>query len=343
MKRPMVMSALFVLTVSVFGGACAQGNGYHIVDSLVLGGEGAWDYLTVEPSSNRLFVSRGVRVQVVDLETNSLAGELPNTPGVHGIATAASLGKGFTSNGRDSSVGVFELKSLTPDATIHIGARNPDAILYDSFTRRVFTFNGGSGNATAIDAENNTVIGAVALGGKPEFAVTDGEGTIFVNIEDKSEMVAIDARSLKVMKRWSLAPGEEPSGLAIDRQHRRLFSGCRNRTLVISDAAAGKVLGTVPIGGGVDAVAFDPDSKLVFSSNGEGTITVIREESPSKFTVVANAITRRGARTMALDESTHRLYTVTAKFGPPPPATAERPHPRPTIEPGSVTLYTLSR
>ena len=320
-----------------------EGSGYHVVDSVQLGGEGGWDYLIVDPEAQRVYVSRGMRVQVVDLSKLAVIGEIPETPGVHGIALVKSLGKGYTSNGRDSSVTVFDLATLKTLVKVRIDARNPDAIMYEPVTGRVFTFNGGSSSATALDAGSNTVAGQVPLGGKPEFAVADGKGLVYVNIEDKSEVVCFDAKSLTVLRRWSLAPGEEPSGLAIDRAHGVLFSGCGNRLMAVSDAASGKLMSTLPIGGGVDATAYDGSADLAFSSNGEGTLTVIHEESPSKFSVVENVPTRRGARTMALDEKTHRVYTVTAKFGPPPAPTADRPHPRPTIEPGSVTLYVLEK
>lgn len=330
-----------VMTLPIY--SQLSGSGYHIVDSLKLGGEGGWDYLTVDPSAERLYVSRGTRVQVVDIRKNAVVGEIPNTKGVHGIALATSRGKGYTSNGRDSSVTVFDLETLKTVATIKIDARNPDAILYDPFSRRIFTFNGGSSNATAIETESNTVVGNVSLDGRPEFAVSDGKGQIFVNLEDKSAIVAFDPTTLKVLKRWSLAPGEGPSGLSIDPENRRLFSGCSNRLMVVSDPDSGKVVTTVPIGDGVDGTAFDPGSRLAFSSNGEGTLTVVREDTPEKFLVLDNVMTKHGARTMTIDEKTHRVYTVTATFGPPPPATPDRPHPRPSIQPGSVTLYILAR
>jgi hypothetical protein len=319
------------------------GSGYHVVDSVRLGGDTGWDYLSVDTSAERLYVSRGTRVQVVDLTEKSVIGEIPNTTGVHGIALVPSAGKGFTSNGRDSSVTIFDLKTLKTLSTIKIDARNPDAILYDGYSQRVFTFNGGSENCTALDAVSNAIVGTIPLGGKPEFAVTDGKGRIFVNIEDKSELVMIDPKALKEVKRWSLAPGEEPSGLAIDREHRRLFSACGNHLMMISDAESGMVVGKVPIGGGVDGAGYDPTLRLAYSSNGEGTLTVVREEAPDKFSVVQNVVTMRGARTLVVDELTHRVYTVAAKYGPIPAPTTERSHPRPPIEPGSVTLYVIGR
>jgi DNA-binding beta-propeller fold protein YncE len=321
----------------------AQASGYHLIDSLKLGGEGGWDYLTVDTASERLYVSRGMRMQVVDLTTLKLLGEIPNTPGIHGVALVPSLEQGFTSNGRDSSVTVFDLKTLTSQAVIKINGRNPDAIVYDIVSQRVFTFNGGSANATAIDPQTRKPIGTIPLGGKPEFAVTDGQGHLYVNIEDKSTVACIDTRQLTVLKSWSIAPGEEPSGLAIDRKQGRLFSVCRNRLMVISDVNAGKVITTVPIGGGVDGAAFDPALRLAFSSNGEGTLTVVEEEGGGKFAAVENVATRRGARTLALDEKSHKIYTVSAEFGPPPTPSAERPHPRPSLVEGSQTLFVIGR
>lgn len=331
---------LFIVPMLVLSQPSSKG--YHIIDSLVLGGEGGWDYCTVDTAAERLYTSRGMRVQVIDLVKKSIIGEIPHTLGVHGIALAPSVQKGYISNGRDSSVTVFDMRSLETLKVIRIGARNPDAILYEPVTNRVFTFNGGSGNATAIDVAVDSVVGKAPLGGKPEFAVTEN-GRVYVNIEDKSMLVAFDARSLQVLQSWSLAPGEEPSGLAIDKQHHRLFSVCDNKLMMISDLEKGIVVASVPIGGGTDGAAFDEELQLAFSSNGEGTLTVVQEKTPLEFSVVENAVTRRGARTLALDSKTHRIYSVTGKFGPPPAPTKENPHPRPTIELGSVTLYILGK
>jgi len=345
MNKYLLLFTLFACGILWVGTSSAQspGTGYHIIDSLRLGGEGGWDYLTIDTEAHRLYVSRGARVQVVDLAKRTIAGEIAPTPGVHGIALVPTLGRGYTSNGRDSSVTVFDLKTLRSLATVKLDARNPDAILYDAFSGRIFTFNGGSANATAIDAGPDTVSGSVPLGGKPEFAVTDGLGRIYVNIEDRNEVVVFDSRLLRVLNRWSLAPGEEPTGLAIDREHRRLFAVCGNPLMVVLDADAGKVLATVPIGEGTDGAGYDAALHLAFSSNGEGTLTVVNAGGPDRYPVVGTVVTRRGARTLTVDEKAHRIYTVTAKFGPPPAPTAERPRPRPTIEPGSVTLYIIGR
>jgi DNA-binding beta-propeller fold protein YncE len=321
----------------------SQQPAYHVVARVSLPGEGGWDYLTVDTAAHRVYASRGTHVAVVDGDRDSVVGDIPNTLGVHGIVVLRDLNRGYTSNGRDSTVTVFDLKTLAPSGSIKVTGRNPDAIAYEPVSKRLFTFNGGSANTTAIDPLSGKIVGTLDLGGKPEFAVSDGRGRIYVNIEDKSELVAFDAKTLAIQKRWSLAPCEEPSGLAIDRARRRLFSVCGNNLMAISDADAGRVVATVPIGAGVDGAAFDPVTKLAFSSNGEGTLTIVHEESPDSFTVAATVPTQRGGRTVALDERTHRVYTVAAEFGPPPAPTAERPNPRPTIIPGSVVLLVLDR
>lgn len=321
--------------------ASAQTTTYHVTRRATVGGDGGWDYLTVDTSANRLFVSRGTHVMVVDLASDSVIGDIPNTPGVHGIAIAPELGRGFTSNGRDSTVTIFDLKTLAPIARVNVGGRNPDAILYDPATRRVFTFNGGSADASAIDAATGKLLGTVALGGKPEAAVADGTGRIFVNVEDKGEVASFDGRALTVEKRWSIAPCQEPSGLAFDRAHARLFSVC-DGVMAVSDAGAGRLVTTVAIGRGPDGAAFDPASGLAFSTNGEGTLSVVHEDAPDRYTVLGNVPTDRGARTIALDPRSHRIYTITAHFGETPAPTADRPRPRPPMVPGSFMVLTIA-
>jgi YVTN family beta-propeller protein len=310
---------------------------YHLIKKVVLGGEGAWDYLICDSAARRIYISRSTHVMVVDADTYAVVGDIPGTEGVHGIALAPEFGRGFTSNGRSNTVTIFDLKSLKVLGTAAT-ANGPDAIVYDPASKRVFTFNGHSDSATAIDAATGKVVGTIALGGGPEFAAADGRGHIYNNLEDKSEVVEIDSQKLTVTARWPLAPGEGPSGIAMDTTHRRLFSGCHNKTLVVMDADTGKVLATPAIGTGVDATAFDSGTQLAFSSNGEGSLTVVHEDSPTKFTEVASVSTQRGARTMALDAKTHNIFLVTAEFGPPPAATPERPHPRPAPKPGTFTL-----
>ncbi|HUK13568.1 MAG TPA: hypothetical protein VLW17_09735 [Thermoanaerobaculaceae bacterium] len=338
--RPLVAAPLILAALGAAAALAAEPP-YRIADRIRPGGDGGWDYLTVESSARRLFLSRASRVQVVDLEHGKLVAEIPGTDGVHGIALAPEFGVGFTSNGRAGSVTVFDLQTLKVTETVKLEARNPDAIAYDPVSKRVFTFNGGSHDATAIDARSHAVAGTVPLGGKPEFAVADGKGAIFVNIEDKGEIAKIDTQALKVLATWPIAPGEEPSGLAMDLAHRRLFSVCGNKLMVVVDADSGKVVATLPIGAGVDGAAFDPAAGLAFSSNGAGSLTVVREETPDKFSVAAEVPTQRGARTIALDHATHRLFLPTAEFGPPPAPTAEHPRPRPPILPDSFVVLVL--
>jgi DNA-binding beta-propeller fold protein YncE len=314
---------------------------YHVVKTIAIGGEGGWDYLIADGAAHRLYVSHGTRVEVVDLARDTAMGFIPNTPGVHGIAIAADVGRGFTSNGRDSTATIFDLRTLATIGTVNVGARNPDAIIYDPVSRRVFTMNGGSGNATAIDAATGTVAGTVALNGRPEFAVSDGRGRIYVNLEDSSAIVAFNARTLAVEGRWPLAPCEGPSGLAMDREHRRLFSVCSNKLMAVMNADDGRVIITLPIGQGVDASAFDPSTALAFASCGEGVLTVVHQDDPDHYTVVGNVPTQRGSRTMALDVTTRRVYLSTAQFGPPPAPTPERPRPRPSVVPGSFGVLVL--
>ena len=322
----------------------AAGSGYHLLKKIPLGGEGVgWDYLACDEAARRLYISRATRVIVLDADQGSVVGEIPNTPGVHGIALAPELGRGFTSNGAASNVTIFDLKTLKVLGQTKTTGDNPDAIVYDPDSRRVFTFNGRSNNSTAMDAATGAVAGTVALDGRPEFAVADGRGRIYVNLEDKGEELAIDSHALKVVGRWKMAPCEEPSGLAMDREHRRLFAGCDNQLMTVMDADSGKVIATLPIGRGVDANAFDPGTQLAFSSNGDGTLTVVHEDSPEKFTVLENVPTQRGARTMALDLKTHHVFLVTAGFGPPPAPTAERPHPWPTILPDTFVVLLFGR
>src|SRR6478672_232682 len=315
---------------------------YQVKQKYVLGGEGGWDYLTFDPAGKRLFISRGTHVMVVDPYKGTAIGDIPDTPGVHGIALAQDLGKGFTSNGRENTVTVFDLKTLKETARIKLEAENPDAILYDPSSKRVFTFNGRSKNATAIDAVKDTVISNIPLDGKPEFGAADGKGMVFVNIEDKSEVTSIDAKKAAVVKSWPLAPCEEPSGLAIDLKNRRLFSGCHNKMMAVMDADTGKVIATPAIGQGVDANAFDADRQLAFSSNGDGTLTVVHEDAPDKFSVLENAETLRSARTMALDTTNHDVYLVAAEFEETPPA-KEGDRPRRTMKAGTFTLLVVGK
>jgi YVTN family beta-propeller protein len=280
---------------------------------------------------------------VIDADSGKSVGDIPDTPGVHGIALAPSIGKGFTSNGREGTVSIFDNKTLAVSHKVKVGD-NPDAILYDPATSRVFTFNGKSQDSTVIDAVTEKVISTIKLDGKPEFSASDAKGMVFVNIEDKSELTAIDAHTMEVKAKWPLAPCEEPSGLSIDRKHRRLFVGCDNKMMAVVDADSGKVLATPAIGDGVDATTFDDGTGLAFAScGGDGVLTVVKEESPDKFSVAENVPTQKGARTIALDSKTHNIFVVTADFGPPPAATPDNPNPRRTILPNSFVALVVGK
>ena len=312
--------AALALTASSALAAPAPTPNYHLLQKVTLGGEGGWDYLAVDPDARRLYISRGTHMMVVDADTYKIVGDIPNLGGVHGIALAPKLGRGFTSNGRSNSVTIVDLKTLKSLGTVPVGT-GPDAILYEPKTQRVFTFNGRSNDATAIDAKTGKVLGTIALGGRPEFAVADGTGTIYNNIEDKSEIAAIDAQTLTVKNRWSLAPAESPSGIAMDLVDHQLFSVCDGGKMAVSNPDTGKIASIVNIGNGPDAAAFDPGTNLVFSSNGQdGTLTVLRHYGVSGGKVPSSGMnepvqtvpTQAGARTMALDTKTHRVFLVTA-------------------------------
>jgi DNA-binding beta-propeller fold protein YncE len=314
---------------------------YHITQQLKLPGDEGWDYLAFEQGGHRLFVSHGTRVLVVDTEKLAVIGEIADTPGVHGIALAPELGRGYISAGRANMVVVFDLKTLARLKEIKTTGDNPDCILYDPATQRVFTFNGHGRNATAIDARTDEVIGTIPLDAKPEFAASDGNGHIYVNLEDKSSLAEIDPRKLTVTAVWPIAGCESPSGLSLDAARERLFSGCENKVMAVVDGRSGRTLRTEPIGGGVDATAFDPGTRLAFASCGEGVLSAVRESRSGQPQGVESVPTQLGARTMAIDLKTHRVYEVTADFGPRPPASAEHPHPRPAMLPGTFRLLVL--
>ncbi|HVN09166.1 MAG TPA: YncE family protein [Patescibacteria group bacterium] len=317
-------------------------SGYHLKQKFPIGGDGFWDYLTFDSATRRLFISHATHVVVLDVDSGKVVGDIPDTPGVHGIALAPELGRGFVSNGRGNNVTIFDMKTLATIGHAPAG-QNPDAIIYDPASKRAFAMNGRSGDITAIDGASGSVAGTIPVGGKLEFAAADGHGRIYVNVEDKSEIAEIDSQKLAVMARWPLAPCEEPSGLAMDTANRRLFAGCHNKMMAVVDADTGKVIATPPIGEGVDANRFDPGTKFAFASCGEGVLTVVHEDSPDKYSVVENVPTQRGARTMALDPKTHEVYLVTAEFGPRPEPTKENPHPRPTMVPNSFVVLQFVR
>jgi DNA-binding beta-propeller fold protein YncE len=338
-----IRAAAFLACSLALLGASSPKPGYHVIKKIEIGGEGGWDYLLVDNAARRLYVTHGTRVVVLDADTGKLIGEIPDTAGVHGVALAPELNRGFTSNGRSSTVTIFDLKTLKPVSEVKTTGENPDAILYDPATGRVFAFNGRGRNATVIDAATGAVAGTVALDGKPEFAVSDGKGRIFSNLEDRSQIAVIDSRKLAVEKRWDLAPCEEPSGMAIDRKHGRLFVGCANKMMAMVDSTSGRVVATVPIGEGVDANAFDSTSGLAFASCGDGTLTVAREDSPDRLTVVETVPTQRRSRTMALDEKTNNVFLAAARFGAAPSPTADQPRPRPPMVPDSFEVLVVGK
>jgi DNA-binding beta-propeller fold protein YncE len=345
--QPYARIPLFVVlftmlpNVALLAAPATGPSGYHLVRKVTLGGEGGWDCLTIDPMTRRLFVTHSTHVMVVNADTGKIVGDITDTPGVHDVAIAEDAGRGFISNGGNNTVTIFDLKTLQIIGHAQTGT-HPDAALYDVVSHRVFAFNGGSSDATAINAATGEVAGTIALGGKPEFATADGAGTIYVNLEDRSELAVIDSRTLRVTQRWPLAPCEEPSGLALDAVHSRLFVGCHNQIMAIVDAHNGKVVTTVPIGSGVDGTRFEAVSGLVFSSNGDGTLTVVHEDTPDKYIVVENVTTERGARTMEIDPKTQNVYLITADLKPTQPTT-ENPHPRPSIVPGTFRLLIFSR
>jgi DNA-binding beta-propeller fold protein YncE len=317
MRSAIRISLTLLATIAALA-TVAAGTDYKVVKTWKLGGDGGWDYLTADSEGHRLFIARATRVMVIDTGSGKQIGEIPDTAGVHGVALDSEIGRGFTSNGREDTVSVFSLKSLAVEKKIKVGS-GPDAILYDPFSKRIFTFNGKGHDTTAVDATKGEVIGRIDLGGKPEFSATDEKGTVFVNIEDTSELVAFDPQKLKVNSRWKLTDCEEPTGLSIDRKNRHLFVGCGgNKKMVVVDADSGKVLASPAIGEGCDATAFDADRGLAFASAGDGTITVIKEESGDKFSVAQVVTTEKAARTMTVDAKTHQLFTVTANVGPRP-------------------------
>lgn len=339
MKKIIVIKIFIALVFfEVFAHAQSTKSQYVIANKIPVTGDDWWDYLTMDEASGRLFISHGTQVQVLDVKNGTIAGIIPDTKGVHGIALAPDLNKGFTSNGRDTSVTVFNLQTFAVITKTKVTGVGPDAIVYDAFTHRVFTFNGRTNNSTVIDANTNQVIGTIALDGGPEFSVSDGQGKLFVNIEDKSEVCQINPSTMKVEQTWTVSPGESPSGLAMDKINHRLFIVCDNKLMVIMDSQTGKIITTLPIGERVDGCAFDPTLKRAYSSNGDGTLTVVQEENENKFSVLENVPTQRGARTIAINTKTHHLYLPTAEYLSAPAATADNPHPRPPIKPNSFVV-----
>jgi YVTN family beta-propeller protein len=333
---------LLPLALATLAAVPSVDPGYHIVNTFQIGGPGGWDYLAFDSVGHRLFVARGSRDMVLDPETGKTLGEIPGLGGAHGVALAHAFNHGFATSGRDSTVTMFDLTTLAVLGKAK-AALDADAIVYDPATKRVFSMNGDSHSASVFDPKTGQNIGTVDLGANPEFVVSAGDGKLYVNLEDKGAIAEIDAKAMKVTRTWPMAGCEQPTGLAIDRKHHILFSGCRGtKVMAISDAKGGKLITTVPIGAGVDACAFDPGTSLAFSSNGEGTLTVVHEDSPTTFSVVQTVETMPSARTMALDPRTHKVYLVGAKFGPPPTdSTADNPRRRPPMIADSFTLLVV--
>jgi YVTN family beta-propeller protein len=304
------VSILLAFAISLVWAA----DNYQITKKIPIPGQGSWDYLTVDEGARRLYVSHGTQVEVLDLDSGVIVGKIENTQGVHGIAIAPDLGRGFVSDGQSSTVTIFDLKTLKTIAEVPTG-KKPDAIIYDSATSRVFAFNGGSNSATVIEAKDGKVAGTIDLGGGPEFAAADGNGYVYNNLEDESLVLKINSRTLKVEQRWPTAPCGSPSSMAIDRDNRRLFLGCRSKAMAVINADSGQVITTLPIGDHVDATAFDVETRLIFNSNGEGTVTVIRQDGPDKYSIVETVKTLPRAKTSALDPKTHRLFLSTAESG----------------------------
>jgi YVTN family beta-propeller protein len=333
MKRTL---ALILAAVTLVALPAAAQKSYKLADRVKLGGEGGWDYLTYDSDAGRLFITRGTHVMIVDAKTLKVTGDIPGLSGIHGVALAPQLGRGFITSGGDNMLAIFDLKTLKVLDKVKVGER-PDAILFDPSAKRVYTFNAKSQDSTVVDAATGKVVGTVPLGGKPETGVTDGKGNIYVNIEDHSEIVRIDAAKLTVEEHYPMAGCDEPSALAFDAAHRRLFAGCGSKILAIVDPDAGKLVTTVDIGGGVDAGAFNPATQQVFMSCGEGVLTVVHEDSPDKYTVVQSVPTVKGARTMALDAASNTVYSVTAQYDPNPPPPGQRR----AILPGTFELLVI--
>jgi DNA-binding beta-propeller fold protein YncE len=336
MKRPTRLSLLIsILMLTAVG--FAQSGQYRVTKTISIPGDEGWDYVSVDSAARRVYISHGSHVVVLDADSYKVVGDIPDTLGVHGIAIAADLERGFTSNGRANTVTIFDLKTLKTLGTVKT-VPNPDAIVYESASKRIFAMDGHSQATTAINAADGTIAGTLALGGRPEFAVADGKGSIYVNIEDKSELVQFDAKTLTLLHRWPMAPCEEPSGLAADWKSQRLFAGCGNKLMAVINADNGKVVATVPIGDGVDANGFDPETSFAFASTGDGNLTVAHEDGPDKYTVVATVPTKKSARTMGLDLNTHHIFLPAAEFDPPAPG--ER---RGKMKPGSFVVLVVSR
>jgi DNA-binding beta-propeller fold protein YncE len=333
------------MAAAALSSAAAQNaGGYHVTKKITVGGEGGWDYALVDAAARRLYVSHATKAVVIDLEKDAVIGEITPANGIHGITLAPEFNRGFTSNGKDTTVTIFDMKSLKTIGSVKVTGGNPDAIWYDDVSKRVFTFNGSGKNATAIDAAKGTVVGTIPLGEKPEFAQNDGKGLMFVNLEsDTGQIVVIDTKAAKETKRYWLPGCEGPSGLAIDRKNNRLFSVCGNKFMAVSNPATGKVVAMVPICEGPDAASFDAETGTVFASCGNGLMSVVKQESADKYTPLGDAKTQRGSRTMTYDPKTHKAYLAAVEYGQTPPtAPGARPSRAPMV-PGSFSVIVVER
>jgi|SRR5579859_1956122 len=327
---------LFVMLTSAQ--ATMAQSGFHLIKKTVIGGEGGWDYLSVDAQNRVVYVSHSTQVEVINADTHEKIGFIGDLKGVHGVIACPGTGRGVITNGRNNSVIIFDLKTLKPIVELPTG-KNPDALLYDNFSKRAFIFNHSDVTTTAIDVAGGKVVGTVDVGGTAlEAGISDEMGTIFVNIEDTHEIVSFDAKTLAIKGKWKVSPGEEPTGLALDVKNHRLFSVCHNGWMMVLDSEKGNVVAQVPIGKRVDGVIFDPELKVAVSSNGEGTMTVVKEVSPNEFKVAETVKTEVGARTIALDSKTHHVFVSTAQYGETPAATAENPNPRPKVVPGTFMV-----
>jgi YVTN family beta-propeller protein len=334
MRKTLVIAAVLLGLVRI---APAQ-DAYRFVNEIPIGGEGGWDILTIDSAAQRLYLSHATKIVVVDLDANKIAGEIADTPGVHAFVAVPEFNRGFSSNGKENKSSIVDLKTLKTISKIDTG-QNPDAVVYDGKGKEIYVFNHTGNSATLIDAKEAKAVATIPLAGNPEFAAVDeNAGRVYVNIEDKSEVDVIDTAKHEVIAHWPLAPGEEPTGIALDAAHHRLFAACHNKMMVMVDTASGKVVANVPIGAGTDGCAFNDATQLAFASCGEGVVTIAHEDSPEKLSIVQTLKTERGARTIALDPKTHRIYLPTAQFQPPPSPSPGRSPARPTIVPNTFKL-----
>lgn len=342
MKKTIMFAGCLILISCTFLLKAQTGvSQYRIANKFHVEGDGGWDYLNADESTGRIFISHSTVVNVINEIDGKLIGTIPDTKGVHGIAIATDLNKAFISNGRDSSVTIIDLTTLAFITKVPVTGQNPDAIIYDPFSHNVFAYNGRTANATVIDGSANKVIATIKLDGKPENSVSDGKGKVYVNIEDMSEIAVINSVTNTVEHTWSISPGEEASGLALDNENHRLFAVCSNKLMVILDASNGKVITSLPIGSGSDGAAFDPGPKRAYSSNGEGTLTVVQEVSPDKFTVLENVTTQPGARTITVDKKTHHIFLSAAEYEAVNPS-AGNTNRRPPVKPGTFVVLDIA-